>query len=151
MVQNLQIHTIHIVIISEQSKLLSFYKEVDYHQRALALKQEVKQRIVNIGRPYIRPIVRGKENKCVEFGAKVNNIQNDGLSFMEHHFFESIQRGRDDKGVHWVSVGTDWYKSHQSRCRHHLCQQRKPAICTQNGITTCFDRKAPSQRMKMQV
>lgn len=70
---------------------------------------------------------------------------------MEHHFFESIQRGRDDKGVHWVSAGTDWYKSHQSRCRHHLCQQRKPAIRTQNGIRHVLTAKAPNQRMKMQV
>ena len=30
--------------------------------------------------PYIRPIVRGKEIKSVEFGAKVNNIQIDGIS-----------------------------------------------------------------------
>ena len=38
-------------------------------------------------------IVRGKENKRVEFGAKVNNIQIDGISFIEHHSFEAFNEG----------------------------------------------------------
>ena len=60
----------------------------------LPLKEmEVKHRIVSIDRPYIRPIVRGKENKRVEFGAKVNNRQNDGISFIEHHSFETFNEG----------------------------------------------------------
>ena len=54
---------------------------------------EVKHRIVSIDRPYIRPIVRGKENKRVEFGAKVNNRQNDGIPFIEHHSFETFNEG----------------------------------------------------------
>lgn len=36
--------------------------------------QEVKGLIVSIDKAYIRPIVRGKESKRVEFGAKVNSI-----------------------------------------------------------------------------
>ena len=43
--------------------------------------------------PYLRPIVRGKENKRLEFGAKVNNIQIDGISFIEHHSFEAFNEG----------------------------------------------------------
>ena len=39
--------------------------------------RNVNDRIVSIDRHYIRPIVRGKETKTVEFGAKVNNIQID--------------------------------------------------------------------------
>ena len=54
---------------------------------------EVKHCIVSIDRPYIRPIVRGKENKRVEFGAKVNNIQIDEISFIEHHSFEAFNEG----------------------------------------------------------
>ena len=37
--------------------------------------KKVCDRIVSIDRHYVRPIVRGKETKSVEFGAKVNNIQ----------------------------------------------------------------------------
>ena len=43
-----------------------------------------RERIVSLDRPYIRPIVRGKEIKPVEFGAKINKFQIDGISFIEH-------------------------------------------------------------------
>ncbi len=90
-----KMHTIDIVLTAEQSKRLSALKEVFHQQSALASKQEVKHRIVSIDRPYIRPIVRGKENKRVEFGVKVNNIQIDGISFIEHHSFEAFNEGAD--------------------------------------------------------
>ena len=38
---------------------------------------------MSISKPYVRPIVRGKEVKSLEFGAKVNNILVDGISFIE--------------------------------------------------------------------
>ena len=56
-------------------------------------KQKVKDRIVSIDKPYIRPIVRGKENKRVEFGAKVNKLQIDGISFIEHLSFDAFNEG----------------------------------------------------------
>lgn len=37
-------------------------------------KQRKLSRIVSLSKPHLRPIVRGKEVKSVEFGAKVNNI-----------------------------------------------------------------------------
>ena len=40
-------------------------------------------RIVSVSKPYVRPIVRGKEVKKVEFGAKCNNILVDGMSFFK--------------------------------------------------------------------
>lgn len=91
--QNLKIHTVDIVLTAEQSKHLGALKEVFLQQSALAQKKEVKHRIVTIDRPYIRPIVRGKENKHVEFGAKINNIQIDGIAFIEHHSFEAFNEG----------------------------------------------------------
>ena len=41
----------------------------------------------------VRPIVRGKEKKSVEFGANVNNIQIDGISFIEHISFKAFKEG----------------------------------------------------------
>lgn len=55
--------------------------------------QEVKGLIVSIDKAYIRPIVRGKESKRVEFGAKVNSIQVDGINFIEHLSFEAFHEG----------------------------------------------------------
>lgn len=37
--------------------------------------------------------VRGKENKSVEFGAKSNNIQVDGISFIEKLSFNPFNEG----------------------------------------------------------
>ena len=53
----------------------------------------IKDRIVSIDKPYVRPIVRGKENKLVEFGAKVNKLQIDGISFIEHLNFNAFNEG----------------------------------------------------------
>jgi hypothetical protein len=53
----------------------------------------VPDRIVSISKSYIRPIVRGKEVKAVEFGAKVNMIQFDGINFIEHLSFNAFNEG----------------------------------------------------------
>lgn len=82
-----------IILSAEQEKRISALKEVCRQQRDLIEKKEVKHRIVSIDRPQIRPIVRGKENKRIEFGAKVNNIQIGGISFIEHHSFEAFNEG----------------------------------------------------------
>lgn len=52
-----------------------------------------KDRIVSLHKDYIRPIVRGKENKRVEFGSKVNMIQIDGINFIEHFSYDAFHEG----------------------------------------------------------
>ena len=141
-----KIHTIDIVLTAEQNKRLSAVKEVCRQQNALAQKKEVKHRIVSIDRPYIRPIVRGKENKRVEFGAKANNIQIDGISFIEHHSFEAFNEGvrlkecieyqQEITGVKVKRIGADTIYANNENRRY----------CTENGITTCFARKGPKPK-----
>ena len=67
-------------ILEQQS--FKFYEE-----------QTPKNAIVSIDKPYVRPIVRGKEIKKVEFGAKVNKLQIDGISFIEHLSFDAFNEG----------------------------------------------------------
>jgi len=55
--------------------------------------EKIRNRIVSIHKDYIRPIVRGKEIKPVEFGAKVNKVQIDGISFIEHINFNAFHEG----------------------------------------------------------
>ncbi len=55
--------------------------------------ESVPDRIVSIAKSYIRPIVRGKEVKSVEYGAKVNMIQFDGINFIEHMSFNAFNEG----------------------------------------------------------
>ena len=56
-------------------------------------RESIPDRIVSISKPYVRPIVRGKEVKNVEFGAKCNNIQVDGISFIEKLSFNAFNEG----------------------------------------------------------
>jgi hypothetical protein len=61
------------------------------HRKAYGDKDEkIKDKIVSLYKPYVRPIVRGKEVKPVEFGAKVNKLQVNGISFIEHLSFDAF-------------------------------------------------------------
>jgi transposase-like protein DUF772/DDE family transposase len=78
-----------------------YYKKRRVIRKVLSQQQEmfttgthsVPNRIVSISKSYIRPIVRGKEVKKVEFGAKVNMIQVDGINFIEHFSFDAFNEG----------------------------------------------------------
>jgi hypothetical protein len=78
----------------------AYYQKIKIIRKVLKQQQEVFEtgksvpdRIVSISKPYIRPIVRGKEVKAVEFGAKVNMIQFDGINFIEHLSFNAFNEG----------------------------------------------------------
>jgi hypothetical protein len=78
-----------------------YYTKRRVIRKVLAQQQEmftsgthsIPDRIVSISKSYIRPIVRGKETKKVEFGAKVNMIQVDGINFIEHLSFDAFNEG----------------------------------------------------------
>ena len=72
------------------------------HQRVYGKPGEkIKDRIVSIFKPYVRPIVRGKEIKPVEFGSKVNKLQVDGISFIEHLSFDAFnETTRFENGIY---------------------------------------------------
>jgi len=53
-------------------------------------------RIVSISQPYVRPIIRGKLNKPVEFGAKLSaSLNGDGLAFVDHLSWDAFHEGHD--------------------------------------------------------
>lgn len=74
-------------------KRYNVIKKILEQQTLLFDNYEVKNRIVSIDKPYIRPIVRGKETKSVEFGAKVNTIQVGGFNFIERIDFNAFHEG----------------------------------------------------------
>lgn len=74
-------------------KRLSIIRKVLVQEKEMFEGWKVSDRIVSIDRHYVRPIVKGKETKSVEFGAKVNNIQVDGISFIEHLSFKAFNEG----------------------------------------------------------
>ena len=53
-------------------------------------------RIVSISQPYVRPIVRGKADKPVEFGAKLNvSLTGDGIARVDHLRWDAFHEGCD--------------------------------------------------------
>lgn len=75
------------------SRLKVVRKVLKQQQEIFQSRMSVPDRIVSISKSYIRPIVRGKEVKAVEFGAKVNMIQFDGINFIEHLSFNAFNEG----------------------------------------------------------
>lgn len=55
-------------------------------------------RIVSISQPYVRPIVRGKQSKPVEFGAKLSaSLNGDGVACVDHLSWDAFNEGGDLK------------------------------------------------------
>ena len=56
-------------------------------------------RIVSIHQPYVRPIVRGKQGKSVEFGSKLSvSLTTHGLSRVDHLSWDAFHEGHDLQG-----------------------------------------------------
>ena len=68
------------------------YRQQKNHFKSGDSRESIPNRIVSVSKPYVRPIVRGKETKTVEFGAKCNNILIDGISFIEKLSFNEGTR-----------------------------------------------------------
>ena len=71
---------------SDLEIITKMYRQQKNHFQSKDCRESIPNRIVSISKPYVRPIVRGKEVKSVEFGAKVNNILVDGISFIERRY-----------------------------------------------------------------
>ena len=78
------------------------YRQQNNHFKSGDSRESIPNRIVSLSKPYVRPIVRGKETKRVEFGAKCNNILIDGISFIEKLSFNAFSEGTRLK--HCVSL-----------------------------------------------
>lgn len=102
--------------------------------------KKVSDRIVSIDRHYLRPIIRGKETKSVEFGAKVNNIQIDGISFIEHISFKAFNEGvRLKDCIHLQQLTRAGMKALAANSIYANNANRK--FCTKYHISTSSKRK----------
>lgn len=73
--------------------ITKMYRQQKGHFQSKDHRESIPDRIVSLSKPHVRPIVRGKEMKKVEFGAKVNNIMVDGVSFIEKLSFNAFNEG----------------------------------------------------------
>ena len=116
------------------------YRKQRKHSRSQTRK--ITRRLLDLlSKPHLRPIVRGKEVKSVELGAKVNNILVDGISFIEKLSFNAFNEGsrlvhclkmhKRLFGVEAKKVGGDTgYAGTENR-----------DYCKANGIQTSFVKR----------
>jgi len=124
-------------------KVLSQQKEM------FATGKSIPGRIVGIAKSYIRPIVRGKEVKKVEFGAKVNMIKVDGINFIEYLSFNPFHEGNRLIGSIRYSRSLFGKITHLSADDIYATNANRK-YCTRQKITTNFKRKGRAGKYEAQ-
>jgi IS5 family transposase len=132
----------------KERKLLITLQTVYEQQHELVYgdTKSVSGRIVSIFKPYVRPIVRGKEIKPVEFGAKIHKVQVDGISFIEHLSYEAFNEGsRLKQGVafHQKHFG----KLSQLGADGIYATNENRRYCTKMNIATSFVAKGKEGKL----
>lgn len=136
----LQKHTIGLS--ASQVNRLSVINKLKEQQWQLHFGKEVKVpgRIVSLHKPYVRAIIRGKEVKPVEFGVKVNMLQVDGISFIEHWSYDNFNEGaRLQSTIHLQQ--RYFGVCHQIGADAIYATNANRKYCTENKIATSFVAK----------
>jgi hypothetical protein len=112
--------------------------------------KELKDRIVSLPRPYIRPIVRGKENKRVEFGMKVHMLQVDGICIidkMEFNAFNESTRLKFSVLKHKSLFG----QCNQLGADRIYATNANRRYATDHKIFTSFPKKGPKTDLPSEI
>ena len=115
-------------------------KVLTQQKQMFQTKKTVPERIVSIAKSYVRPIIRGKEVKSVEFGAKVNMIQFDGINFIEHLSFDNFNESTRLVNSVWYSRTLFGKITHISADDIYATNANR-TYCKSQKITTNFKRK----------
>ncbi|MBE9038516.1 IS5 family transposase [aff. Roholtiella sp. LEGE 12411] len=119
---------------NRQYKMLLVVAEV-YRQQLWLYenkKQSIDDRIVSLNQPHIRPIIRGKAGKPVEFGAKLSASCFEGYVFLDHISWDNFNESGDLKSqVEAFKNFTDYYpesvhvdKIYRTRENRAWCKER---------------------------
>lgn len=137
-----------IILSNRKHKRMKVIAKVyqQQHCKAYGEKNEkIKDRIVSLYKPYVRPIVRGKEVKPVEFGAKVNKLEVDGISFIEHLSFDNFnETTRYAEGV-FLQRRLFGKCTHQSADAIYATNKNR-TYATSEGIQTNFVPKGKQKQ-----
>lgn len=127
-------------------------KKIHTQQQLLfATGEKPKNRIVSIDKDYLRPIVRGKEIKPVEFGAKVNKLQIDGINFIQKISFDNFNEGTQFKNTIYKAQGLTRTKVRIAGADAIYATNKNRVFATSNKIQTDFKPKGrPSKHRKQQ-
>ena len=109
----------------------------------------VPNRIVSLHKPYVRPIIRGKEVKPVEFGAKVNMLLVDGISFIEHLSYDNFNEGTRLQST--IHLQQRYFGAcHQMGADAIYATNNNRSYCSKNNIATSFIAKGKEGKLKEQ-
>lgn len=139
-----QIHSSYrnrLTLSSDYQRRFSVIQTVLEQGKNLFAGKKVSNRIVSIDRHYLRPIIRGKETKSVEFGAKVNNIQIDGISFIEHISFKAFNEGVRLKDCIHLQQQLTKVRVKALAADSIYANNANRKFCTKYHIITSFKRK----------
>jgi len=136
---------------NKERKLISNIQTIygQQHELLYGIRENVKQRIVSLHKPYVRPIIRGKEVKPIEFGAKVHKVQVGGLSFIEHISYENFNEGTR------LKQSVAFHQKHFGRCRQLgadaiYATNENRRYCNSLGIATSFLAKGKQGKLQEQ-
>ncbi|MCX2682190.1 transposase [Galbibacter sp. EGI 63066] len=145
-----------------EQQLLKTYRPTlpkAYYRRAATIRKVYRQQfrlfvtgekpkdcIVSIGKGYLRPIVRGKEIKKVEFGAKVNKIQVGGINFIEHISFDNFNEGTRLKSSVYKTQSLTHKKLKVLGADTIYATNENRRFVTKHGIKTDFKAKGPKAK-----
>lgn len=109
--------------------------------------KELKDRIVSLPKPYVRPIVRGKEKQRVEFGMKVHMLQVDGVCLIDCMDFRAFNESTR------LKISTLKHKHHfgelnQLGADRIYATNANRRYCTEKEVFTCFPKKGPKRHSK---
>jgi transposase, IS5 family len=132
----------------KENKLLQSIQTVYEQQFELLYgdRVNVKHRIVSLAKPYVRPIVRGKEIKPVEFGAKVHKVLVGGLSFIEYLSYENFNEGTR------LKQSVAFHQKHFGKCSQLgadaiYATNENRRYCNSLGIATSFVPKGKQGKL----
>jgi len=136
---------------NKERKILGVIQSVydQQHELLYGDRQKVTHRIVSVYKPYLRPIVRGKEVKAVEFGPKIHKIQVDGISFIEHLSYEAFNEStRLKQSVAWHRKR--FGKLSQLGADGIYATNKNRRYCTKWNIATSFTAKGKDGKLTEQ-
>lgn len=140
--------------------LLTIFKLYEQQQYMYDNKvHSVENRIVSISQPWIRPIVRGKLNAPVEFGAKLDiSIDTDGYARIEKTSFDAYnesgclkkaaERYKERTGHYPERILADQiYRTRENRgfCKEQGIRLSGPKLGRPNPVITKTDKKLEYQ------
>lgn len=138
-----------VALTSHQYGYIRTIKKVLQQQQHLFdhPSESVKDRIVSLYKPYVRPIVRGKENKRVEFGMKAHILQTGGLQYfdlMDFNAYNECKRLKVSCLKHKILFG----QLHQLSADRIYPTNENRRYITAKQIFTNFAKKGPIKLSK---